>query len=243
MDIQIPDFSKARVLVVGDLMLDRYWQGDAKRISPEAPVPVMQVNQIEERPGGAGNVALNLASLGAQVTLIGLVGHDAEAETLEHYFKKNAIHCHLEKIESWPTITKLRVISQHQQLIRLDFEKLFQPSHVELIMPKVTAELRNVDVMILSDYGKGTLKNPQMFIHLARKAKVPVFIDPKSLDFSVYQGATLLTPNLKEFEAVVGECADDETITERAHTLIKKHQLEFLLVTRGADGISNSNQQ
>ncbi len=238
MDNQIPNFAKARVLVVGDIMLDRYWYGDAKRISPEAPVPVMKVGNVEERPGGAGNVALNLAALGAQVSLIGIVGNDQEADILESFLKEKNIFCHLTRVSDRPTITKLRVISQHQQLIRLDFEESFQDNHVEPILSETEKLLANVDAIILSDYGKGTLKNSQAFIKLAKKAKVPVFIDPKSLDFSVYKGATMLTPNFKEFVAVVGPCADEKEITIKARKLIKQFDLESLLVTRGEHGMS-----
>lgn len=238
MDTQIPNFTKARVLVIGDIMLDRYWYGDAKRISPEAPVPVMRVTNIEERPGGAGNVALNLASLGAQVTLIGITGNDREADILENFLKAKNIYCHLERASDRPTITKLRVISQHQQLIRLDFEETFQNDHVTHILPIVEKALREVDAVILSDYGKGTLKDSQTFIKLAKKAKVPVYIDPKNLDFSVYQDATILTPNFKEFVAAVGPCADENEITEKAQKLIKKFDLQALLVTRGEHGMS-----
>lgn len=238
MDNKIPDFAKARVLVVGDIMLDRYWYGDAKRISPEAPVPVMRVGSVEERPGGAGNVALNLAALGAEVTLIGLTGQDSEADILENFLKEKNISCRLTRVSDRPTITKLRVISQHQQLIRLDFEEAFQDGHVEPILSETEKALQNVDAVILSDYGKGTLKNTQAFIKLAKKAHVPVFIDPKNMDFSVYNGATILTPNFKEFVAVVGPCADENEITTKALHLIKEFSLGSLLVTRGENGMS-----
>lgn len=238
MDLQLPDFSKARVLVVGDLMLDRYWFGSANRISPEAPVPVMKVNEVSDRPGGAGNVALNLASLGVQTTLVGLVGEDKNAEALDCFLRESGITCFLQQVPDMPTITKLRVISQHQQLIRLDFEKPFCDHHEDALLPIVEEQLKEVDVLILSDYGKGTLNNPQAFIKLAKKAKVPVFIDPKKLDFSVYKGATILTPNLKEFETVVGPCVDEQEMEKKALKLIKQCHLEYLLVTRGENGMS-----
>jgi len=232
------DFSKARILVVGDIMLDRYWHGHASRISPEAPVPVMKVNRIEERPGGAGNVALNVAALGAETILLGITGDDEASYLLEEYFHKTKINCKLQRIENFPTITKLRAVSHHQQLIRLDFEESLDHQYTESLLTEYKRFLPNVDAVILSDYGKGTLHHSSLFISLAKEHNVPVFIDPKSLDFSVYQGATVITPNLKEFEAVVGPCHDEDEMTARAQKLLKTHDFAALLVTRGEQGMS-----
>lgn len=236
--LNIPNFSKAHVLVVGDLMLDRYWFGSASRISPEAPVPVMRVDKADDRAGGAGNVALNLVALGAQTSFVSLVGEDKNAEWLDNFLREVNIASYLHPVPDVPTITKLRVISQHQQLVRLDFEEKFDEDASKALLPVIEEQLASADVLVLSDYGKGTLRDPQAFIRLAKKAKVPVFVDPKSLDFSVYKGATLLTPNLKEFVAVVGPCETEEEMAAKAFKLIRQFNLEYLLVTRGEQGMS-----
>jgi D-beta-D-heptose 7-phosphate kinase/D-beta-D-heptose 1-phosphate adenosyltransferase len=238
MNTPIPDFSSARVLVVGDLMLDRYWHGDTSRISPEAPVSIVRIQEIEERPGGAGNVALNLATLGAQVAMLAVVGDDGEAGILEHLLKEKGVDCYFQYLRNMPTITKLRVLSQHQQLIRLDFEKGFKSSHSKQLLSDYKQLLKNTDVVILSDYGKGTLSQIKSFIQLARKTNVPVFIDPKNSDFSLYREATIVTPNLKEFQAVVGHCQNEKEIQTKALALLKKYHLGGLLITRGEYGMS-----
>lgn len=238
MNHTILDFMHAHVLVVGDVMLDRYWHGSTSRISPEAPVPVVHVDHEEERPGGAGNVAFNLAALGAQSYLLGATGQDAAAETLESCLSRAGVICCFQRLPRFPTITKLRVISRHQQLIRLDFEVGFPNfdhhalhSQVERLLPKVGA-------LILSDYDKGVLVESAALIQLARRANVPVIVDPKSRDFTRYQGATLITPNLAEFEAVVGSCPDDDALIERGTCLIAQHGLDALLITRGDQGMT-----
>lgn len=238
MKITYPDFKQANVLVVGDIMLDRYWHGGTSRISPEAPVPVVKVDQIEERPGGAGNVALNVASLGAATRLIGLTGADEASHALEQTLSAADIRCQFVRDDSVSTITKLRVISRHQQLIRLDFED-HQDDYADIsIDDTVIANLSDANLLVLSDYAKGAIRNPQPLIKAAHDAGIPVLVDPKGTDFSRYQGATLLTPNFNEFESVVGECRDEKTIIERAHKLIAEHQLEALLVTRGENGMT-----
>lgn len=234
----LPDFTAAQVLVIGDVILDRYWYGATSRISPEAPVPVVHVDGQEERPGGAGNVAVNIAALGAQVTLLGLTGDDDSASTLISFLAQRRIHCHLERIPNVATITKLRVISRHQQLIRLDFEDGFAPAHGRSLLPTYHAALRRKPVVILSDYGKGTLQTPDKLIALGRKAEVPILIDPKGSDFSRYYGASIITPNLAEFEAVVGACVDHATLAERGEHLRQELELEALLITRGEQGIT-----
>ena len=237
MQFNLPDFSNARVLVVGDLMLDRYWQGAASRISPEAPVPVVHVNDTEERPGGGANVALNMTSLGAQVSLCGLVGDDEAGQALERCLQSEGVNCRLQREASISTITKLRVISQHQQLLRLDFEQpLWQVDSTE--MASHCRELLSAtDVMILSDYAKGTLQDPQALISMAREQGVPVLVDPKGSDFARYRGATLMTPNLKEFEAVVGPCESDSELRERGMALREQLDLEALLITLSERGM------
>ena len=240
--MQLPNYANARVLVIGDLMLDRYWHGATSRISPEAPVPVVHVKNNEQRAGGAGNVALNIAALGAKASLLGFVGKDEPAQALEALLKDAGVLCLFEAIENYPTITKLRVMSRHQQLIRLDFEDGFHAVDSEHLLHSFHAELMQSQVVVLSDYGKGTLSQVQNFIKLAKQLKKPVLVDPKGSDFSIYQHATLITPNLSEFEAVVGRCADQQQIVERGLNLIAEHHLEALLVTRGEHGMTLLSQ-
>ena len=236
--MQLPNYSQARVLVIGDLMLDRYWHGATSRISPEAPVPVVHVNQDEQRAGGAGNVALNIASLGAKVSLLGFTGQDQAAADLEKLLKSAGVLCLFQAVINYPTITKLRVMSRHQQLIRLDFEDGFHQVDSEPLLHLFHAELLQSQVVVLSDYGKGTLSKLQPFIRLAKQLHKPVLVDPKGSDFSIYRQATLITPNLSEFEAVVGRCADEQQIVERGLNLIAELELEALLVTRGEHGMT-----
>ena len=215
MQNQLPPFSDAAILVIGDIMLDRYWFGDAARISPEAPVPVVNIKQIDERPGGAGNVALNIAALGAKVTLIGIAGFDANAETLKAQLTAAHVAHDILQLNNMPTITKLRVISRHQQLLRLDFEENFPAFQPDALLQLFKKQLSSVNLVILSDYGKGTLTSTKALIQLAHQAKVPVLVDPKGTDFGIYQGADIITPNLKEFEAVVGACISEKDIEEK----------------------------
>jgi len=234
----IPDFSTASVLVAGDLMLDRYWHGATSRISPEAPVPVVHVQDEEGRPGGAGNVALNIASLGGRAGLLGLVGDDPVAEQLHSLLETAGVECHLQHDARYPSITKLRIISRHQQLIRLDFEDGFPGLDEADLLAEYDRLLADYDVVVLSDYGKGTLANPRKWIDIARQQGKPVLLDPKGHDFSKYRGATLLTPNMAEFVAVAGDCEGEPDIEKRARQLIDDCELEHLLVTRGEHGMS-----
>ena len=235
---ELPDFSLARVLVAGDVMLDRYWHGSTARISPEAPVPVVRVGADEGRPGGAGNVAVNIAALSGSVGLVALTGDDEPADQLQHTLGAAGVTCHLVRAAQFPTITKLRIISRHQQLIRLDFEDGFPGFDSQSLLDVFKQALHRHDVVVLSDYSKGTLTDPGPFIRAAGEAGLPVVIDPKGTDFERYRGATLLTPNFGEFEAVVGQCADEATLVERGLRLIDDLQLDALLVTRGEQGMS-----
>lgn len=236
--IHIPDFETAKTLVIGDVMLDRQWSGSTARISPEAPVPVVKINKRDDRPGGAGNVALNMRTLGSKVTLLGVIGQDDNGDTLLQTLTRAEISTSFIRTPDQPTITKCRITSQHQQLIRLDFEGDFTDNFHEELLANYHAALDNIDVVILSDYGKGTLKNAQPFIEAARAQQIPVLVDPKGKDFKRYHGASLLTPNLKEFEMVVGPCPDNSTLEQKALGAIKAHDLQALLITRGADGMS-----
>jgi len=238
MSIHIPDFSSARVLVVGDLMLDRYWHGPTSRISPEAPVPVVHVNEIEERPGGAGNVALNIAVLGAASSVIGLTGDDDAANALETSLRAAKVNTHFVRLANNPTVTKLRVMSRHQQLIRLDFEDGFAGQDVSALETSFAKLLDAHDVVVCSDYGKGSLRNVQALIASCKQKNIPVLVDPKGADFSRYKGASLVTPNLAEFEAVVGKCANDKELVSKAQALCKQYEFEALLITRSEHGMS-----
>jgi len=234
----LPPFEQAKVLVVGDLMLDRYWHGASSRISPEAPVQVVNVGQIEERPGGAGNVALNIASLGSSATLIGITGEDEAASALQTKLSAANVHCDFESVSDLPTITKLRIISRQQQLIRLDFEEHFKGRGVAGMCARMSNHINGSGAVILSDYAKGTLDDIQSLIQIANEHNVPVLIDPKGNDFSRYQGATLITPNLSEFEAVVGVCEDEQQLVDKGRALLKQYQWQALLITRGEHGMT-----
>jgi D-beta-D-heptose 7-phosphate kinase/D-beta-D-heptose 1-phosphate adenosyltransferase len=198
----------------------------------------VKVGNAEDSPGGAGNVALNLAALGAAATLVGLVGHDEAGEELETRLRAAGVLCDFEKVSDKPTITKLRIVSRHQQLIRLDFEEAFHIDSAEAINAKVAALLDSTDVVIVSDYNKCALAAVSALITLARKQGVPVLVDPKGEDFGKYRGATLLTPNLHEFEQVMGACESEEDLVAKGRLLIKELELEALLVTRGEHGMS-----
>ena len=238
MKVTLPDFRRAGVLVVGDVMLDRYWYGPTSRISPEAPVPVVKVDTIEERPGGAANVAMNIASLGAASRLVGLTGVDDAARALNAKLGEVNVQCDFVAVPTHPTITKLRVLSRNQQLIRLDFEEGFEGVDPQPMLARMQQALPTCGALVLSDYGKGALADVQAMIVLANAAGVPVLIDPKGNDFERYRGATLLTPNLSEFEAVVGRCKDEAQLVERGMQLIADFDLSALLVTRSEQGMT-----
>lgn len=238
MKVDIPAFNQASVLVVGDIMLDRYWYGPTQRISPEAPVPVVKINQDEDRPGGAANVALNIASMGGKVTLAGITGDDEAASTLEKHLNAMSVACKFDRNSDIPTITKLRVMSRNQQLIRLDFEESMSQVNKANLVENVEALVAQHDVVLLSDYAKGTLSDVQQIITVAKKHNVPVLVDPKGADFSRYNGATMITPNLSEFEAVVGECKDEADIVSKGLNLLEELDLQAMLVTRSEQGMT-----
>ncbi|WP_373767881.1 bifunctional D-glycero-beta-D-manno-heptose-7-phosphate kinase/D-glycero-beta-D-manno-heptose 1-phosphate adenylyltransferase HldE [Glaesserella sp.] len=233
-----PQFNRANVLVLGDVMLDRYWFGSTNRISPEAPVPVVKVQENEERAGGAANVAMNIASLNVPVTLHGLIGQDDAGSALDKLLNSHRIRNHCVAVDTHPTITKLRILSRHQQLLRLDFEEGFHNVDYQPLLAKLEAEIASYGALILSDYGKGTLNGVQHMIQIARNAKVPVLIDPKGTDFERYRGATLLTPNMSEFEAVAGVCHHDDDIVTKGLKMIADYDLSALLVTRSEKGMT-----
>lgn len=234
----VPDFSRNPVLVAGDIMLDRYWHGTTRRISPEAPVPIVQVSQIEERVGGAGNVAMNVAALGGKAIVLGLIGNDANGDRLRELLKASRCEAKLIKVRGGTTITKLRVISQHQQLIRLDFEQAFAEHGQIDLYQALTDTIEKVAVLVLSDYAKGTLAAPETLIDIARKRGIPIVVDPKRGDFQAYRGASVATPNMQEFQALVGTCHDEHAILERGRHLLQGHDIGALLLTRGELGMT-----
>ncbi|MDB1122464.1 bifunctional D-glycero-beta-D-manno-heptose-7-phosphate kinase/D-glycero-beta-D-manno-heptose 1-phosphate adenylyltransferase HldE [Vibrio algarum] len=234
----LPEYSQSNVLVIGDVMLDRYWNGPTGRISPEAPVPVVKVENNEERPGGAANVAMNIASLGGHVHIIGLTGDDEPAKVLTNTLNGLKVHCDFVALPDYPTITKLRVISRGQQLIRLDFEDKFANIDPKLVLSRMENALPTAKAVILSDYAKGALEHAQQFIQKARAANIPVFIDPKGADFERYRGATLLTPNMAEFELKVGKINSEEELIEKGLALIEEFDFEALLITRSEHGMT-----
>lgn len=238
MKVTLPDYKKAGVLVVGDVMLDRYWHGPANRISPEAPVPVVKVTMVEERPGGAANVAMNIASLGASSRLVGLTGIDDAAKALTENLNAVQVRCDFVAIPTHPTITKLRVLSRNQQLIRLDFEEGFDNVDVAPVLERIEQALPHIGALVLSDYAKGALTHVEKMIALANKAGVPVLIDPKGSNFERYRGATLLTPNMSEFEAIVGSCKTNQDVEEKGMALLNSLELKALLITRSEQGMS-----
>lgn len=244
MKLTLPQFESAQVIVIGDIMLDRYWHGGTSRISPEAPVPVVKVNDIEERPGGAANVGLNIASLGARASLMGLTGDDEAANILQKKLSDKQVECHFQRIPNCPTITKLRVLSRHQQLIRLDFEEGFNNEKaLEDLTQALSDSISGAGAIVLSDYAKGALEDVQALIQVAQKASVPVLVDPKGTDFSRYKGATLVTPNLTEFEAVAGPCPDDDTLVSKGMQLLLANNWQALLITRGEKGMTLIQQR
>ena len=230
--------ARARVLVVGDVMLDRYWFGDVERISPEAPVPVVKIARSEERPGGAANVARNAAALGAQATLLSVVGDDEPGRALARLLEGEHVQASFLRDAAAPTTVKLRVIGRQQQLLRIDFETA--PSHEVLAAKLADFErlLAEADLVILSDYGKGGLAHIATMIGRARAAGKPVLVDPKGDDYARYRGATLLTPNRSEFRQVAGRWQDEADLTARAEVLRRDLALDALLVTRSEEGMS-----
>ncbi len=238
MDRRLTQLADARVLVVGDLILDRYWHGATRRISPEAPVPVVLVDERVERVGGAANVAANVAALGGAVALVGLVGADAEGDTLTRLSAAAGIEPDFLRVDGHATTVKLRVVSQRQQLVRIDFEQALPGEYSNQLLAAVERQLARCEVVVISDYAKGAVARVRDIIERSRAAGKLVIVDPKGTDFSRYAGANLLTPNLAEFEAVAGVCGDEHEIVRRAVPLLRDHQLDAILVTRGAAGMS-----
>jgi D-beta-D-heptose 7-phosphate kinase/D-beta-D-heptose 1-phosphate adenosyltransferase len=237
MSLTVPDFSTVKILTVGDLMLDQYWFGPTSRISPEAPVPVVNITSMQARAGGAANVAINLAALGVKASLVGITGNDANRDKLLELLDAQAIDAEIAKVPDRPTITKLRVLSRNQQLIRLDTEDAFDAQDAESLVPILKRRIPQAAVCILSDYAKGTLARAPEIITQCRAHGVTVLVDPKGRDFTRYRGATVLTPNLSEFESVVGRGSDDQQLVERGQALCAELDIDSLVVTLSARGM------
>jgi len=236
--MQCPNFSQVRVLVVGDVMLDEYWHGLTSRISPEAPVPVVRVDGNEVRAGGAANVALNIVALGAKACVIGLVGNDAAGKQLQLEMEKSGVEADCLIVPGASTIKKLRVMSRHQQMIRLDFEDGFIGFDTTDFQRLVENKLPEYDLLILSDYDKGCLKRADLLIEMARKLGIPVLADPKGRDFTKYADASLITPNEAELRLVTGDWSDEASFSLKSSDLKSMLKLDALLVTRSECGMS-----
>jgi D-glycero-beta-D-manno-heptose-7-phosphate kinase len=231
-------FAQTRLLVVGDVMLDRYWFGDSDRISPEAPVPVVQVAKVDERLGGAANVARNVAALGANTTLLGVVGEDEAGSRIGELLQQSGVNSQLEIDPQVPTTVKLRVIARQQQLIRLDFEESPSQTALEQKLARFEKAVSANDVVVLSDYGKGALSQVAAMIAYARSQNKTVLVDPKGEDYAKYQGATVITPNRSELRQVVGRWSSEADLTQRAQDLRSSLGIKALLLTRSEEGMS-----
>ncbi len=230
--------ASARVLVIGDLMLDRYWFGEVERISPEAPVPVVHVARKEDRLGGAANVARNIVALGATVTLAGIVGQDEPADRMRELIREAGIEATLLEDPKHPTTLKMRVLGRQQQLLRIDFEQRPSASLVDQLYQSVESMMSQHDIVVLSDYAKGVLSHVEILIKMARKSGVEVLVDPKGSDYRRYRGATLVTPNRSEMQQAVGHWSSEDDLSDRAQKLRQDLDLEAVLVTRSEQGMT-----
>lgn len=236
--VNAQSFLNARVLVIGDAMLDRYWFGDASRISPEAPVPIVKINHSEERLGGAANVALNIASIGARPSLLCVVGEDEAGRTLETRALQAGIEPIFQFDSRLPTTVKLRIVARQQQMIRCDFEQAPNEDVLAQHLSTFDQILPEHNMLVLSDYGKGGLSHITHMIETARAKNVPILVDPKGSDYSRYHGATVITPNRAELQAVVGQWKSEEDLHERALSLRERLGLKYLLLTRSEEGMT-----
>ncbi len=233
--IKISDLSNSRILVLGDVMLDRYLFGSTERVSPEAPVPVVSVNNIDDRPGGAANVAMNLSKIGVKTRIFGFIGDDIEGTSLEKILATEKIRCNLRKIKDSFTTTKTRIQSRGQQLIRYDRDT-FPQKHYSFFN-ELKKNLTSIDAVIISDYAKGVISNISEIVDLCKDNKIPILVDPKGIDFGKYEGADILTPNQSEFEAIMGTCESEDLLVKKARDMIEDLKLGALLITRSDKGM------
>lgn len=227
-----------RILVAGDVMLDRYWFGEVNRISPEAPVPIVRVERREERLGGAANVARNAVALGVETSLLGVIGDDEAGRSVEALLSEVGIHSYLNHDPSISTIIKLRVIGRQQQLIRIDFEEKPTEQILQDKLSRFNSLIADHDVIVLSDYAKGSLINIATMITHAKQLGKYVLVDPKGSDYSIYRGASLLTPNKSELRQVIGQWKDEADLTMKAQALRKHLDIAGLLLTRSEEGMT-----
>ncbi len=234
----LPDTSSARILVVGDVMLDRYWFGEVSRISPEAPVPVVHMSRVEDRAGGAANVARNVAALGAQVSLLSVVGEDEAADALTRLLDESSVKAHLFRDGALQTTLKLRVVGRSQQLLRIDFEQRPQADTLAAKLETFAELVAQHDLVLLSDYDKGALDHVDQMISLARDAGKTVITDPKGDEFARYAGTNILTPNRGELQGIVGRWRSEEELAEKVSRLRSELSLDALLLTRSEEGMT-----
>lgn len=242
MTFPLEKVQKSKILVVGDVMLDRYWFGEVNRISPEAPVPVVRVAKREDRLGGAANVARNIASLGAQVSLFGLVGQDESGQTIEKLTVKDGINSLLISDAEIHTILKMRVLGRQQQLIRIDFEELPSQNLLDKLFDSIKSVIKEYDVIVLSDYAKGALVQVKKIIDIAKQENKIILVDPKGHDYKKYFGASIMTPNKSEMMQAVGAWDNEEMLYQKAQALRESLNLDALLVTRSEEGMSLFNE-
>jgi|TARA_B100001971_G_scaffold214245_1_gene250655 D-beta-D-heptose 7-phosphate kinase/D-beta-D-heptose 1-phosphate adenosyltransferase len=235
--MKVPRFDDARILVVGDAMLDRYWHGDTRRVSAEAPIPIVDIDEIEDRPGAAANVALNISTLGAKAILIAAIGDDEAGRILKSKLAAAGISCQLIEMESLSTTTKLRIVSRNQQLIRADFEDIVAIDSGNIV-PLLASSLGDIDSVVLSDYDKGVLADVQPIIEAAVSENKPVMVDPKFRELSAYRGATLVKPNLLELEHAIGGWSSETEMVSRCQRVIADIGLEAILITRSSEGMT-----
>ena len=230
--------NNSRILGVGDVMLDRYWHGDTERISPEAPVPVVKVSELQDKPGGAANVAKNIAHLEGQVSVLGIIGNDDYGNSLESLIEREGIHSYLIRQQQAPTITKMRVISRHQQVVRLDLEQRFLSRHADALLEKFLDVFEQFDIVVFSDYNKGSLANINPMICKAKEAGKVVLVDPKTKHMKDYAGADFVTPNLAEFETAGGSTGSESVLQDSAQKIIADSSIGAMLLTRSERGMS-----
>ncbi|AHG60304.1 D-glycero-beta-D-manno-heptose-7-phosphate kinase [Buchnera aphidicola] len=232
------DFNNSLVLVVGDLILDCYWYSKNYSILSEKSIPIVKINKVKKQPGGAANVAKNIAEIGGSSKIIGFIGVDDEGLILKKLLHHIRIDCDLIPIKKNKTITKIRILSENKQLIRIDFQEKYIAKQNDLLYQKIINSLPYFKILILSDYEKGTLFHIKKIINLAKKMSIPILVDPKGIDFTKYSGASLLTPNLAEFEKIVGKCYKEQEILQRGIKLLSELKLSALLITRSHHGMT-----